>query len=104
MSCLVEVIYDERKVAYMMKLYTSDSTALEDFWNKILTEMSKELTPTAIATWFADCKPVMLSDDTFVIGTTMDFKKKILETRYLENVQKAMAELFLWKGKITFVV
>jgi chromosomal replication initiator protein len=65
-----------------------------DIWTKVLSLMEEDLTPTAIHTWFDDSVAVELTGSTFVIYTPTSFKQKIITTRYLEYIQKALKELF----------
>jgi len=49
-----------------------------DIWQSILDIVGQDLTPTAMQTWFADCKPVDIKDNRLVVHTTSDFKRDII--------------------------
>ena len=36
--------------------------SVNDIWDEIVKILSKQLTPTAISTWFSDCTPVEIDD------------------------------------------
>ena len=69
-----------------------DSVA--EIWKSILEIISKDITPTAYNTWFADCEPVELDDCKLVLHTTTDFKRGIIQTRFGGMIKAALAELF----------
>jgi chromosomal replication initiator protein len=56
--------------------------------------MSNDLTSTAIATWFDDCKAIEIGDNRLVLHTPSNFKKDVIEGRFLGSVKSALNELF----------
>ena len=68
--------------------------SINDIWQEILNMLSKELTPTAITTWFDDCEPVELGDSKLVICSGSDFKRDIISSRFSGNIKKALYDLF----------
>ena len=68
--------------------------SLNDIWQSILQTLSENITPTAINTWFADCVPIELGDRRIVLQTTSDFKRKILEQRFVPTIRETLADLF----------
>ena len=65
-----------------------------DVWNEIVKILSDKLTPTAINTWFTDCKPVEISDNKIVISTKNEFTKSIISTRFADAIKDACSEIF----------
>jgi chromosomal replication initiator protein len=65
-----------------------------DIWSKVLSLMKEDLTTTAIHTWFDDSVAVELTSSSFIIYTPTSFKQKIISTRYLDYIKKALKELF----------
>ncbi len=65
-----------------------------DVWSRVLKILSNELTSTAITTWFDDCQAVELTENTLVIYTPSDFKKDVIEGRFIGSVKNALKELF----------
>ncbi|MEL4107110.1 chromosomal replication initiator protein DnaA [Oscillospiraceae bacterium CM] len=65
-----------------------------DVWGKILKILGNELTSTAITTWFDDCTAVEIVDNRLVIHTPSNFKKDVIEGRFLGSVKNALNELF----------
>jgi len=65
-----------------------------DVWLAVLKILEEKLTPTAIATWFDDCRAIDLRDDLLVIGTSTDFKRNVISSRYSEIIKSALSELF----------
>ncbi len=69
-----------------------DSVA--EIWKSVLDIISKDITPTAYNTWFADCEPVELEDCKLILHTTTDFKRGIIQTRFGGMIKSALSELF----------
>lgn len=65
-----------------------------DIWKRILLLMEGEMTATTINTWFDDAEAVSLEENRFILYTPSDFKKGIIESRYVPVVKKALFELF----------
>jgi len=65
-----------------------------DLWGKVLEILSKDLTQTAISTWFDECNAVELSNNRLVIHTPSLYKKEVLEGRFLGTIRSALNEIF----------
>ncbi len=65
-----------------------------DIWARVLLLMENDMTATTINTWFDDAEAVSLEENRFLLYSPSDFKKGIIETRYLPLVKKALFELF----------
>ena len=65
-----------------------------DVWTKVLEILSKDLTATAIATWFDDLHAVKLSDTRLFLHTPSAMKKDIVEGRFSGTIRSALCELF----------
>ena len=68
--------------------------SINDIWDEIIKILSKQLTPTAISTWFSDCTPIELDDCRLVIHTTSDFKRNIINARFADTIKAALSDLF----------
>ena len=68
--------------------------SLNDIWQEIIRLLSRQLTPTAIKTWFDDCTPVEIMDSCLVLHTTTDFKRDIIESRFGGAIKEALSDLF----------
>ena len=65
-----------------------------EIWSSVIALLEKELTPTAVSTWFYDAEAIDLQEDRLVICTPSDFKKNILVQRYLPILKKVLYDLF----------
>lgn len=65
-----------------------------DVWSKVLKILSSELTSTAITTWFDDCRAIDISNNRLVIFTPSNFKKDVIEGRFISSLKSALNELF----------
>ena len=65
-----------------------------DVWKKVLEMLSRDLTETAINTWFSECRAVDIDDKKLVICVSSDFKKNVIEGRYLPIIKNALKEIF----------
>ena len=68
--------------------------SVNDIWEKIIEILSGQLTPTAISTWFSDCTPVELDDAKFVIATTSEFKRDIIQKRFSDTIKNILSDIF----------
>ncbi len=68
--------------------------SLQDIWEEIMKILSKQLTPTAINTWFSDCDPIALEDSRLVIRTPTDFKRQIITSRFSSTIKNVLSDLF----------
>jgi chromosomal replication initiator protein len=65
-----------------------------DVWSKLLKILGNELTTTAITTWFDDCRAIDVSDNRLVLYTPSNFKKDVIEGRFMGALKSALKELF----------
>lgn len=68
--------------------------SLNDVWASIMDVLSSELTSTSISTWFADCRPVEITNCRLVLYTPTDFKRNIITQRFSETIINALSDLF----------
>lgn len=68
--------------------------SLIDVWNEVVRVLSKDMTPTAVATWFADCEPVDIDGNTLLVKTVSDFKRDIIYSRFGETIRSVLSDLF----------
>lgn len=68
--------------------------SLNDIWAGVMEVLSQELTQTAVNTWFSDCTPVEIGDNTLVLHTSSDFKRSIIQSRFGDTICAALYELF----------
>ncbi|MCQ2557986.1 MAG: chromosomal replication initiator protein DnaA [Oscillospiraceae bacterium] len=68
--------------------------SMNDIWTEILKILSKKLTPTAINTWFSECKVVDLTDCNLVISAPNEFKKNIISQRFSESIRECLSDIF----------
>ena len=68
--------------------------SLQEIWDRILQILSRELTPTAITTWFSDCSPVDIEDCRLVLHTSSDFKRDIILKRFGDTIKAALSDIF----------
>lgn len=68
--------------------------SLTDVWGSVLQQMSQQLAPTTINTWFDEVDVVTMEDSAFVLHCGNEFKKKTIETRFLSYIRDALRDLF----------
>lgn len=68
--------------------------SLTDIWQNVLDKLAGDLTPTAMSTWFSDCKPVELGDKRIVLQTSNDFKRNIISQRFSDTIKSVLSDLF----------
>lgn len=65
-----------------------------DVWNGVLKILETKLSPTAVSTWFGDCRIVELQDNSIVLHTASAYSRNIIQNRYASLVQEALREIF----------
>ena len=68
--------------------------SLTDVWGNVLQQMSRQLAPTTINTWFDEGEVVTMEDSAFVLHCGNEFKKKTIEARFLSYIRDALRDLF----------
>lgn len=84
---IISLIADQKRGVVFMN-------APSDVWTMVLSLMEGNMTPTTIKTWFDDAEAVSLEDNKLVLRTPSEFKRDIIQTRYLPQIQAALKELF----------
>ena len=65
-----------------------------DLWKEILRLLERDISNTAIITWFADCRVLELRDNLLLIHCPSDFNREVITTRYTGLLKKVLKELF----------
>jgi len=68
--------------------------SLNDIWNIILESLSSQLTPTAIKTWFDDCRPAEIEKNRLILISPNAFKRGIIESRFSSVIKSSLYEIF----------
>lgn len=75
--------------------------SIQDIWDEVLKLMARELTPTAIQTWFSDCTPVEWDNCRFIICAKNEFTQNIILSRFAGVIKSALYDLFSCECEIT---
>ena len=65
-----------------------------EVWGKVQDILRRDLTETAISTWFDDCCAVELRGNCFMLHTPTKYKKEMIEERFLGTIRSALNDLF----------
>lgn len=68
--------------------------SVADIWASVLSILGENLTSVAITTWFSDCSAVDLVGNRLVLHTPSEFKKRIIESRFLDMIKSTLGEIF----------
>ncbi len=80
------------------------NSQLNEIWQLTLEELSKDLNKPSFETWFNLTKPVSLENRCLVIEVPNDFTKEWFETRYRNQIIKAIKEITHEEHKVSFVI
>ncbi|MGM0689117.1 MAG: chromosomal replication initiator protein DnaA [Bacillota bacterium] len=80
------------------------NSQLNEIWQLTLNELSKDLNKPSFETWFNLTKPVSLEKRCLVIEVPNDFTKEWFESRYRNQIMKALKEITDDDHQVTFVV
>ena len=65
-----------------------------DIWVSVVQLLERELTPTAVSTWFGDTEAIDLVEDKIVLCVPTPFKRDVIVSRYLPALKKVLFDLF----------
>ncbi|MFI3115953.1 MAG: chromosomal replication initiator protein DnaA [Clostridia bacterium] len=65
-----------------------------DVWKMALDVLESRLTHVTIGAWFQDITPISFIDNVLILTTPNEFKKEILEERFLSHIKEAFSDLF----------
>ena len=68
--------------------------SLNDVWNEVVKVLSKDLTPTAISTWFSDCEPIDIDGSCLMLRIPSEFKRNIIYSRFGSTIRGVLSDLF----------
>lgn len=68
--------------------------SLNDIWSEVLKALSRQLTPTAITTWFADCEPFDINNNCLMLRSTSAFKRDIIYARFGDTIRSVLSDIF----------
>ena len=68
--------------------------SLTDVWGSVLQQMSQQLAPTTINTWFDEVDVVTMEDSAFVLHCSNAFKKSTIEARFMSHIKAALKDIF----------
>lgn len=68
--------------------------SVSDVWASVLDKLSETLTPTAMTTWFDECEPIDITENTFVLYCPASFKRGIITQRFSESITNVLNDLF----------
>ena len=77
---------------------------LNEIWQLTLTELSKDLNKPSFETWFNLTRPVSLENNCLVIEVPNDFTKEWFETRYRDQIVKALNRVATDEHRVSFVI
>ena len=80
------------------------NSQLHEIWQLTLSELSKDLNKPSFETWFNLTKPVSFENSCLVIEVPNDFTKEWFETRYREQIVRALKEITSDDHRVSFVI
>ena len=93
---IITQLYDEK-----LKMRFWPMNSVQDIWNEILKILSKELTPTAIQTWFSECKPIDWDNSRLILCAQNDFTQGIIVSRFSGVIKAALYDIFSSDCEVT---
>ena len=68
--------------------------SLNDVWGEVVKALSRDMTPTAVKTWFSECEPIDIDGSCLMIRIPSDFKRNIIYSRYAGTIRSVLSDLF----------
>lgn len=80
------------------------NSQLNEIWQLTLAELSKDLNKPSFETWFNLTRPVSLENHCLVIEVPNDFTKEWFETRYRDQIIRALNQITSENHRVSFVI
>lgn len=77
--------------------------SINDVWSLILNILGENLSSVAVSTWFKDCQAVDLVDNRLILSVPSNFKKGIIEERFIGHIKDALRQLFATDYEVTIL-
>ena len=65
-----------------------------DLWNEILKLLSREMSDTAVSTWFGSCRVLEVQDNLLLLHCPSEYSREIILGRYADLLKRVLKELF----------
>ena len=65
-----------------------------DLWNEILKLLSREMSDTAVSTWFGSCRVLEVQDNLLLLHCPSEYSREIILGRYADLLKCVLKELF----------
>jgi len=65
-----------------------------EVWSAVLALLEKDLTVTAMNTWFSDCEFVELKENMLVLHCPSEFRRNVILNVYPDRIKDALREIF----------
>ena len=75
-----------------------------DIWTKVKSLMEQEMTAVSIDTWFGDVDAVALEDTKLVLCVPTEFKRNIIQSKFIGTVEKALFDLFSFEVDVALLL
>ncbi len=75
-----------------------------DIWEKVKSLMEQEMTAVSIDTWFGDVEAVALEDTKMILCVPTEFKRNIIQSKFLGTVEKALLDLFSFEVDVALLL
>lgn len=74
---------------------------LQEIWSEVLNMMEIELTTVQFNTWMAPLQPLQMTEEELILYAPNNFIKKMIVSKYIDNISHALEFLLSKKLKIT---
>ncbi len=74
--------------------------SVAELWARVLEILRADMTSVAIDTWFSDAQAVDLRDNTLYLCIPSDFKRSMIDQRFLGLIQAALEQIFAAKMEV----
>jgi len=79
------------------------NSSVQEIWNKVLALLGETMTATTLSAWFDDAEPIDLTGDRFLLCIPDELKRKVILSRYLPDIEKALYDLFSAKLEVVIL-
>ncbi len=82
-------IYYSSYIHYKVNFGVNLLDNIIDLWNAVLKEITGSVSNAVLSTWIKDLVPVDFDGDSVIVQASSEFKKNIIENRFLNEIKKS---------------
>ena len=98
---IIYIYYNNRGKYFRKDLFMDYLSEINEIWAIVQDTLKKQLSTTAMNLWFGDLEIVSFSGNTLIMETTSEFKMKIIQEKYVSQLEEIFSDSMGFDIKIS---